>query len=178
MCPGADQWSEIFDHRLEVSNPGCPLVKADRFLDAPPRSRNEALASLMRRLNICEERGSGIDKVVHLTEQYLLPAPLFEAAQDSTRITLFSQRPLTKMDKSDRVRACYLHACLRYVNRDYLTNASLRERFKIESQNSATASRIINEAVQARAIIAFDELSAKKFMKYVPYWVAEDVQSL
>ena len=26
------------------------------------RSRNEALASFMRRIGVCEERGSGIDK--------------------------------------------------------------------------------------------------------------------
>lgn len=35
-----------------------------RFIDHAPRSRNELLADLMRRLGICEERGSGFDKVV------------------------------------------------------------------------------------------------------------------
>ena len=69
---------EIFDDRIEITNPGEPLVDTDRFVDTPPRSRNEALASLMRRFRICEERGSGIDKVVAQVEVFPLPAPLFE----------------------------------------------------------------------------------------------------
>ena len=59
---------EIFSHRMEITNPGLPLVKTDRFLDSPPKSRNEALASFMRRVGVCEERGSGVDKVVFQTE--------------------------------------------------------------------------------------------------------------
>jgi predicted HTH transcriptional regulator len=39
----------------------------------------------MRRMGICEERGSGIDKVVFETEYYQLPAPLFEVTGQSTR---------------------------------------------------------------------------------------------
>ena len=107
------------------------------------------LASLMRRIGICEERGSGWDKVVLQTEIYQLPAPLAEATEDHTRVVLFAPRPLSRMDKADRVRAVYLHACLRYVNRQHLTNTSLRERFGIEPQNIATASRLIREAVES-----------------------------
>ena len=66
---------EIFDDRIEITNPGEPLVDTQRFLDSPPKSRNETLASLMRRVGICEERGSGIDKVVFQVELYQLPAP-------------------------------------------------------------------------------------------------------
>jgi ATP-dependent DNA helicase RecG len=39
---------EIFDRRLEITNPGIPLIETDRFLHSPPKSRNEAFASLMR----------------------------------------------------------------------------------------------------------------------------------
>ena len=55
---------EIFATRLEITNPGAPIVDVIRFLDTPPRSRNELMAAFMRRIGICEERGSGIDKVV------------------------------------------------------------------------------------------------------------------
>jgi ATP-dependent DNA helicase RecG len=167
---GASPMVEIFADRIEITNPGEPLVAADRFLDTPPRSRNESLASLMRRMGVCEERGSGVDKVVFQTELFQLPAPLFEVTGESTRAVLFAHRPLTKMDKDDRVRACYLHACLKYVSRGCLTNTSLRERFGIDPQNSATASRLIKEAVEAHAIAPVDEDAAKKLMKYVPWW--------
>ena len=108
---------ELFTNRMEISNPGLPLVEIDRFLDSPPRSRNEALASFMRRIGICEERGSGIDKVVFQTELFQLPAPLFETTKEHTRVVLFAHREFKNMDKADRIRACYQHACLRYVKR-------------------------------------------------------------
>lgn len=161
---------EIFSDRVEITNPGAPLVSPERFLDNPPRSRNEALAALMRRFGICEERGSGVDKVVASVELYQLPAPVFEVAGENTRVVLFSHRPLSKMDGDDRVRACYQHACLRYVQREYLTNMSLRKRFGIEEKNKASASRLINEAVKAGVIIPYDRGAAPKLMKYVPSW--------
>ena len=161
---------EIFANRMEITNPGLPLVQPDRFLDSPPRSRNEAMASFMRRIGICEERGSGVDKVVEQTELYQLPAPLFETTDEHTRVTLFAHRELREMDKSDRIRACYLHACLRYVQRDFLTNASLRERFGVEEKNKAAVSRYIREAIDAGMIRPVDEEAARKMMKYVPFW--------
>jgi len=141
-----------------------------KILDSPPKSRNEALASFMRRVGVCEERGSGIDKVVFQTEYYQLPAPLFETTGEYTRAILFAYKELKDMDKEERIRACYLHACLRYVQRDYMTNTTLRSRFGIEDKNSATASRIIKETMQAEMIHPFDVSASRKFMKYVPWW--------
>lgn len=161
---------EIFSNRMEITNPGRPLVNPDRFLDSPPKSRNEALASFMRRIGICEERGSGVDKVVFQTELYQLPAPLFETTDEHTRAILFAHSELKDMDKDDRIRACYLHACLKYVQRDYMTNTTLRERFDIEDKNSATASRIIKETLEAELIRPYDGTASRKFMKYVPWW--------
>ena len=167
---GAGPMVEIFADRIEITNPGTPLVDTNRFVDTPPRSRNEALASLMRRFGICEERGSGWDKVVFQTEYYQLPAPLPEATCDHTRVVLFAHRPLTKMDKADRIRAVYLHACLRYVNREKMTNTSIRERFGIDPKNIAAASRLIREAVEAGFILPYDAEAAPKLMRYVPFW--------
>lgn len=161
---------ELFTNRMEITNPGLPLVKPDRFLDSPPKSRNEVLASFMRRIGVCEERGSGVDKVVSLTELYQLPAPLFECTQEHTRVTLFSHRELKEMDRADRVRACYLHACLKYVQRNYMTNTSLRERFGIEEKNSAMASRIIKDSIQANAIRCHDDSVGTRARKYLPWW--------
>lgn len=167
---GAGPMVEIFEDRIEITNPGRPLIEANRFLGTPPRSRNEALASMMRRLRICEERGSGIAKVVFQTEIYQLPAPIFEVVGDNTRAVLLSPRPLSKLDRDSRVRACYLHACLKRVQQEYLTNSSIRERFGIAKKNSAQASRIIREAVATNMIKAHDPDAAPKFMKYVPFW--------
>lgn len=167
---GSGPMVEIFDDRMEITNPGKPLIETARMLDCPPKSRNEALASLMRRMGICEERGSGVDKVVFQTEFYQLPPPAFDVIQDSTRSTLFAPRPLMKMDQPDRVRAVYMHACLRYVQREYMTNSSLRERFGIDAKNSAIASRLIKEAVTEKLVRLQDPDAPPKLRRYVPYW--------
>jgi ATP-dependent DNA helicase RecG len=169
---GTGPMVEIFEDRIEITNPGMPLVDTDRFVDSPPRSRNEALASLMRRFRICEERGSGIDKVVAQVELFQLPAPLFESPEGFTRSVLFAHKPLAAMDRAERTRACYLHACLCYVTRKAMTNSTLRTRLGVEPRNRATVSRFIREAVEAGAIVPADPEAAPKLKRYLPFWAA------
>lgn len=169
---------EVFEGRIEITNPGPPLVDAQRFVDSSPRSRNEALASFMRRIGICEERGTGWDNVVSQTELFQLPAPLVETGDHYTRVVLFGPRPLSSMDKSERVRATYLHACLRYVRREFLTNATVRQRFGIEYRNRARASRLIGEAIKEGAIMAVNAAAAPKQMRYIPWWAKSSARTV
>ncbi len=75
------------------------------------------------------------------------------------------------MDKQDKVRACYLHACLKYVSGEYMTNQSLRERFGIEVHNYSIVSKIISETIQSGLIKDYDtDNKSKKYARYVPYW--------
>ena len=74
------------------------------------------------------------------------------------------------MSKNDRHRACYLHACLKRVNRDYMTNSSLRERFKIDAKNSPMISRLLNDTCEEGLIKISDESTSDKNRKYLPYW--------
>lgn len=171
MIHGAGPMVEIFTDRIEITNPGLPMVQTDRFLDSPPRSRNEGIASFLRRIGVCEERGSGIDKVVFQTEFYQLPAPLFEITGDNTRTVLFAHKSYTAMDRNDRIRATYLHACLRYVQRDYLSNASLRERFGIDQKNSSMVSRVIKDSLDDKVIKPVDpESDSRRMARYWPIW--------
>lgn len=171
---GAGPMVEIFSDRMEITNPGEPLVDTLRFIDTPPRSRNEDLAALMRRMSICEEGGTGIDKVVSEIEMFQLPPPDFAAITTmqpgSTKATLFAHQKLTTMSSADRIRACYQHACLRYVCGQKMTNASLRERFGIKPENASQASRLIREAIDAKVIKLFDPDARDRDKSYVPFW--------
>lgn len=170
FATGSSVMIEIFANRFEVTNPGTPLVDTERFLDSPPKSRNEAIASFMRRIGICEERGSGVDKIVIQTELYQLPAPIFETNGDHTVAILFAHKELKDMDKADKIRACYLHASLRYIQHDYMTNTSLRERFNIDVKNRSMVSKIINDAIEANKIAIYDENVGTKARTYIPSW--------
>ena len=163
---------EIFADRIEISNPGESLVAPDRLIDAPPRTRNEAMAAVMRRVGICEERGSGIDKVMAAIELAQLPAPLFETPPGATRVVVFARRDLRSMSRADSVRAVYQHACLRYVMGKQTSNATLRERFGISGRNAATASRLLGDALAAGMIVIEDPEAGARRRGYLPFWAA------
>ncbi|MBF0448194.1 MAG: putative DNA binding domain-containing protein [Magnetococcales bacterium] len=170
---GAGPMVEIFADRIEITNPGRPLIDKLRLLDSPPKSRNDILASLMRRMGICEERGSGIDKVFKNVEIFQLPAPDFVVYEepDSMKVVLSAYKTLRQMTKDEKIRACYQHAGLMWVSSQQMTNTSLRKRMGINSKNYSTASRIISDAVDAGLVRPFDpDNTSKKHQRYVPFW--------
>ena len=161
---------EMYADRLEVSNPGLPPIKVERFIDEF-RSRNERLAELMRRMGVCEEKGSGIDKVVHLAEAFQLPAPDFRTSETRTTAVLFAHQDFADMSKADRIRACYQHCCLKYVSNERMSNQSLRERFKLPEAKAVTASQVIGAAKDAGLIKADEsETTSTRYARYLPFW--------
>jgi len=168
--PGAGPMIEIYPNRMVVSNPGEPVVKVDRFIDGY-QSRNERLADFMRRMNICEERGSGIDRVVSETEVFQLPAPRFQSDPQRTMVTVYGPIPFENMDRDDRIRACYQHCVLKLVLNEHMTNQSLRERFGLAESRAAVASQIISATIEAGMIKPDDAVGAsRKFARYLPHW--------
>lgn len=159
---------EMFSDRIEITNPGQPLVRPERFLDFPPRSRNEALASLMRRMRLCEEQGTGIDKVIVAVELHQLPPPDFRVEGDAVRAVLYAPRRFAELTPQERVRACYQHATLKFVSGQRMKNASLSERLGIDSHNAAQASVVIGQALKAGMIRPAD--LAHPRAGYVPFW--------
>jgi ATP-dependent DNA helicase RecG len=167
---GSSVMIEIYDDRMEISNPGKPFISPDRFIDEY-QSRNERLADLMRRLGICEEKGSGVDKVVEAAEVFQLPAPDFRVGERRTTVVLFAHQDVEVMDRNDRIRACYQHACLRYVMNEKMTNQSLRERFKLPETKVATVSQVIAATVEAGKIkVADPSQTSTRYRNYVPFW--------
>ena len=161
---------EIYDDRMEISNPGKPFISPDRFIDEY-QSRNERLADLMRRMGICEEKGSGVDKVIQAAEVFQLPAPDFRVGEKRTSALLFGHRDFEEMDRNDRIRATYQHCCLRYVMNERMSNQSLRERFKLPEKKVATVSQIIAAAVEAEKIKMADPTqTSTRYRNYVPFW--------
>ncbi|MEO8072305.1 MAG: ATP-binding protein [Acidobacteriota bacterium] len=167
---GTGPMVEVFSDRIEIVNPGKPLIDVLRFIDHPPRSRNEDIAAFMRQINICEERGSGIDKVIHAVELFQLPPPDFKVSGDNTISILYADKPLSAMSREEKIRACYQHAVLQYVSNERMTNASLRERFDIADQNYPMASKIISETTKVGLIKLYDKTVSNKNRSYVPIW--------
>jgi predicted HTH transcriptional regulator len=165
---GAGPQVELFLDRIEITNPGQPLIKPDRMIDYPPRSRNEMLAALMRRMNLCEEQGSGLDKVIINVEIFQLPPPKFQAEEMSMQAILYAPRSFANMSVEERIRACYQHAIIKYLSGDRMKNTTLCERFGIESKNAAQASKVIKDTINAKLIRAADPEHPRA--GYIPAW--------
>jgi len=161
---------EIYEDRIEISNPGVPLITPNRFIDEY-QCRNEDLAGAMRRFGICEELGSGIDKVIFNIEMYQLPALDVQIQEKHTKVILYAYKKFGDMDKSDRIRACYQHTCLKYVTNEKMTNQTLRQRFKIADENAAMVSRMIKDTVDAGMIKEDDpENKSREICEVIPAW--------
>jgi len=169
---GASPTIEVFANRVEISNPGEPIVPVERFIDGY-QSRNERLADVMRRFGICEEKSSGIDRVIQTAEVMQLPAPEFLSGHKRTTVVLYGPRPFRDMNGSDRVRACYQHCVLQYVLRRQMTNQSLRARFGLPEGGSSTAtvSQIITSTIEQGLVKSDPNASdSRRYARYIPAW--------
>jgi hypothetical protein len=170
LATGTSPMIEMYSDRIEISNPGTPPIDVDRFIDEY-RSRNEKLADLMRRFGICEEKGSGIDKVVEAAEVYQLPAPDFRVGETRTTAILFAHQDFADMSKSDRIRACYQHCCLLYVTNRRMSNQTLRDRFRLIESKTATVSLVIKATKDAGLINPDEsESTSTRYASYLPFW--------
>lgn len=167
---GASVMVEIYTNRIEFSNPGTPVVPVERFIDGY-QSRNERLAATMRRMGICEEKSSGIDRVVQAAEVLQLPAPDFRAEHQRTIVTIAGPKDFEGMDREDRVRACYQHCVLKWVMSERMTNQSLRERFHLPESKSAVVSQVISATIETGRIRPDEKVGAsRKYARYLPFW--------
>lgn len=164
---------EIFDDRIEISNPGnlLPNKKIDRLIGTTPESRNELLASTFRRFNICEERGSGFEKAVSAIELFGLPPLRFIEDENTFRVIMYSPRRFAEMTLDERIEATYQHSVIRYLSSSAMSNASLRERFKMNESQRPQVSQVIKEALNRNRIKRKDpNNTSTKFAEYIPIW--------
>jgi ATP-dependent DNA helicase RecG len=167
---GASVMVEIYENRVEFSNPGSPVVPVERFIDGY-QSRNERLADQMRRMGICEEKSSGIDRVIQAAEVFQLPAPDFRTGYQRTTAVIYGPKPFDQMEREDRIRACFQHCALKWVMSERMTNQSLRERFHLPETKVAIVSQVISATIEAGLVKPDDSVGgSRKYARYLPFW--------
>ena len=159
----------IFDNKIEISNPGKPVVEKERFIDTPPFSRNENLAAAMHRVGICEERGSGYDKVIKYIEEKNLLAPEITVSENMTLVVLKKHKTFDEMSKDELIEIVYSHACFNYVNNKITNNTSLRTRLNLSEDERYKVSRVFQMAID-RGVIKEKQGTGPKNREYLPVW--------
>jgi len=169
LITGVGPVVEIYEDRIEINNPGNSLIEVDRIIDER-RSRNEKLARSMRELNLCEERGGGIDKAIIDIEEKFLPAPEFFGSEHSMRVVIFGPKKFSELSKAEKIWSCFCHCVVRWIRHDYMSNGSLRERFDLKDEEYQAVSGVIGDTRRAGKIVPAETNQSNKYARYVPRW--------
>ena len=161
---GTSPQIEMFEDRIEITNPGKPLVEADRMMDSPSRARNERLATLMHRMQFCEEKG--IEKAIESIEASQSAPPLFKESSGGLQVILYGSKNYAEMTTNERIRACYQHACMKQRTGKTMKNTTLKKRLGVA--HAAQASLVIKKTLNKGLIKPAD--SGRPRSGYIPWW--------
>lgn len=88
---GASIQIAIFDDRIELTNPGClPFgLSFEAALSGISQLRNRVIGRIFRELNLIEQWGSGLGRMLSICQQQGIPLPRFEELGNFFRTTLY-----------------------------------------------------------------------------------------
>lgn len=160
----------IFSDRIEILNPGRPILPVERFIDQH-QSRNPKLAMGLRAMHICERQGGGMKRTIDAIEMICSPPILYRVSDFSTVAVIYAPKPFAEMTPLECITACYQHCYVRYVAGQPTTNESLRGRFNVSERERSLVSRILADTVDASLIKEDPAVgSSRKFARYIPSW--------
>ncbi len=84
----------IFDDRIEITNPGgLPYgLSLEDAIAGSSRSRNRVIARTFHLLDLIEQWGSGLQKIINACVQNGLKKPIFEEMSSQFRVTIYSEK--------------------------------------------------------------------------------------
>ena len=94
----------IYDDRLEITSPGglLPGVTVKKMREGYSKIRNKALAHAFLYMNMIEEWGSGVPKIVREMEEYGLQEPEFIDMEIGFRINLYRYQDLATNQETNQ----------------------------------------------------------------------------
>lgn len=161
---------ELYEDRMEVTNPGEPLFDPRRFPE-DTRPRNLSLALMMRELKMCEARGSGVQRALEANESTGAADPRFQAGDGLTKAVLIGKHDFMTMSASERNWAVFMHACRMWSGRRPITNASFRQRYGLAIGRSSLVSLHIQQTMDEGLVAPMDaESSSRRYARYIPFY--------
>jgi ATP-dependent DNA helicase RecG len=88
---GASIQIAIFDDRIEITNPGClPFgLSLEEALSGISQLRNRVIGRVFKELNLIEQWGSGLGRMLNICKEQGIALPKFEELGNFFRITLY-----------------------------------------------------------------------------------------
>ena len=94
----------LYDDRLEVTSPGMLYggLTLEEAMNGRSKIRNRVVAEVFSRMELIEEWGTGIRRILKRAEEYGLREPEFLEIGDTFRVNLYRQDPQKPIKKADK----------------------------------------------------------------------------
>ena len=109
----------IYDDRLEITSPGglLPGVTIQKMQEGYSKIRNKALAHAFLYMNMIEEWGSGIPKLMREMEEYGLRKPEFIDMEIGFRVNLYRKQNLATNQETNQETSQEIHNANQEINK-------------------------------------------------------------
>ena len=129
----------VYDDRLEISSPGSLYggLTLQEIICGKSKIRNKVIAEIFNKMDLIEQWGTGIQRIINRAKEYGLPKPEFMEIGETFRVNLYRKKADKKPIK---------------VNRENLIMAYIKENGSISN-------------MEARQILNLAESTTKRFLK-------------
>lgn len=156
----------IYDDRLEVTSPGMLYggLTLEEAMSGRSKIRNRAIAEVFSRMELIEEWGTGIRRILKRAEEYNLPKPEFLEIGDTFRVNLYrslDKKPIKKADKKP-INLERQTLILDYVKKHGLiSNKEARELLGLAE---STTKRFLSQMVKDGLLVEQGERKARVYV--------------
>ncbi|MDO4272876.1 MAG: ATP-binding protein [Eubacteriales bacterium] len=149
----------VYDDRVEVTSPGMLYggLTLEEAMSGRSKIRNRAIAEVFSRMEIIEEWGTGIRRIIKRAEEYGLPEPEFMEIGDTFRVNLYrktNKKPI-KADRIDKI--------LDFI--DLNGSITNKESRMILGLADSTVKRVLKDMVKAGLLMEEGERKARRYLK-------------
>lgn len=150
----------VYDDRIEVTSPGMLYggLTLEEAVSGRSKIRNRIIADIFSRMEIIEEWGTGIRRILHRAKEYGLPEPEFMEIGDTFRVNLFK-----KADKKADKIFLRQRLILDYIEENgFITNKEARE---ILGLADSTTKRFLKYMVETNLLLEKGQRKSRKYIK-------------
>lgn len=150
----------VYDDRIEVTSPGMLYggLTLEEAVSGRSKIRNRIIADIFSRMEIIEEWGTGIRRILHRAKEYGLPEPEFMEIGDTFRVNLFK-----KADKKADKILLRQRLILDYIEENgFITNKEARE---ILGLADSTTKRFLKYMVETNLLLEKGQRKSRKYIR-------------
>ena len=154
----------IYDDRLEVTSPGTLYggLTLEEILNGRSKIRNKVIAEIFNKMDLIEQWGTGIQRIINRAKEYDLPKPEFKEIGNTFRVNLYR-----KVDKKP-IKKPIKEPIKEPIKADKNLIITSKQRKKIDRENLII--KYVEEHgsisnMEARQILVLAESTTKRFLK-------------